>query len=112
MKQGPNVTKLIAHKMSLIMVPTGVENAFAATLSNLTKPGGISDAATQAAEWVKNALAAVKAAPDNLFGDDDEAIAGEILRKAWEKMGPATCPKCGGSRYHTRLKGCRCGRCD
>jgi hypothetical protein len=28
------------------------------------------------------------------------------------KTSPAVCPKCGGMRVHTRLRGYRCQRCD
>jgi hypothetical protein len=35
--------------------------------------------AREAEAWVEQALAAVKAAPGNPYGNDDEAIAGEIL---------------------------------
>lgn len=111
-QQGPNVRRLIASKMSLIMIPPGTGSGLATAVRTMLKPGGIGDAAKEATEWVRQAIAAVKAAPDNPYGDDDEAIAGEILRRMWEKQGPATCPTCGGSRYHTRLKGYRCLRCD
>jgi hypothetical protein len=37
--------------------------------------------AREATAWVEQALAAVKSARDNPYGDDDEAIAGEILRQ-------------------------------
>lgn len=110
--QGPNVRRLIAHKMSLIMVPPGAKDGFAAAVGSMLRPGGIGDAAKEATEWVRQAIAAVKAAPDNPHGDDDEAIAGEILRQVWKKQGPATCPTCGGSRYHTRLRGYLCLRCN
>jgi hypothetical protein len=112
MAQGPNVKRLITHKMSLIMVPAGSKDGLAAALNSLTRPGGIGDAAKEATAWVEQAIAAVKAAPDNPYGDDDEAIAGEILRGIWKKQGGTTCPTCGGQRYHTRLKGYRCPRCD
>ena len=108
--QGPNVKKLIVHKMSLLMVPPA--GGLAETVALMAKPGGIGGAAKEATVWVEQAIAAAKAAPGNPYGDDDEAIAGEILRQAWKKQGPATCPTCGGSRYHTRLKGYRCYRCD
>lgn len=80
MKQGPNVRKLIAHKMSLLMVPPGIGNkAFSHAMGELTKPGNLVEIAKEATRWVEAALAAVKAAPDCPFGNDDEAIAKEIL---------------------------------
>jgi hypothetical protein len=43
--------------------------------------GDLKAAAREAQAWVRDVIAAIKAAPDNLFGDNDEAIAGEILRQ-------------------------------
>lgn len=84
MIQGPNVKKLIVHKMSLDMVPSGggLPDALAAF-------GKIGDHARVATDWVSQAIAAVKAAPGNPYGDDDEAIAGEILRRIEARK--ATC---------------------
>lgn len=76
MKQGPNVKKLIVHKMTLDMVPTG-----AGIGDVIEKFGDLAGYARRATEWVEVALRAVKAAPDNPYGEDDEAIAAEILRK-------------------------------
>ncbi len=78
--QGPNVRKLIVTKMSLIMVPPGSGTIYTA-LEAMVKPGNIGDVARQATEWVEAAIAAVKMAHGNPYGDDDEAIAGEILRQ-------------------------------
>jgi hypothetical protein len=77
MIQGPNVRKLIAHKMSLLMVPKGA--GLAGALKSMVTPGAIGNFAREATQWVETALAAVKAAPGNPYGDDDEAIAVEIL---------------------------------
>lgn len=85
--QGPNVKKLIIRKMSLLMVPAstpkgkGMEMA----VNALRKPGNIGATAREATAWVEAALEAVRSAPDNPYGDDDEAIAGEILRQIEEK---------------------------
>jgi hypothetical protein len=43
----------------------------------------------EATAWVAEAIAAIKAVPGNTFGDDDEAIAGEILRLVEEEKGAA-----------------------
>lgn len=79
MPQGPNVKKLIARKMSVDAIPSG--GGLADGIKFLMSPGRIVAAAREATAWVETAIAAVKAAPDNSFGDDDEAIAGEILRQ-------------------------------
>lgn len=80
MIQGPNVRKLIVRKMTLIMVPAcgGLQSV----ASCLTRPGGIEQAAREASDWVETVLSSVKSSLDNPYGDDDEAIAGEILSKA------------------------------
>lgn len=77
--QGPNVKKLIVRKMSMLMVPKGA--GLQDVMQSLTSPGNIGEAAKQATEWVESAIAAVKTAPDNPYGREDEAIAGEILRR-------------------------------
>lgn len=77
---GPNVKKLIVHKMSLLMVPPGCGNGLQTALAALTKPGNLVAVAREATQWVEAAIAVVKTAPDNPYGDDDEAIAETILQ--------------------------------
>jgi hypothetical protein len=81
--QGPNVKKLICHKISLDAVPPG--GGFQSAIEFLSDKDRIVSSARSATQWVETALAAVKAAPGNPYGDDDEAIAGEILRQIEEK---------------------------
>jgi hypothetical protein len=81
---GPNVKKLIAHKMSLDAIPPG--GGIADGVSFLLS-GKLGESAKAASEWVRRAIATVKAAPDNPFGDDDEAIAAELLRRIDEARG-------------------------
>jgi hypothetical protein len=59
------------------MIPAG--GGFQAGLQALSSAESITSHARKATEWVQWALNAVKVSPDNIFGDDDEAIAGEIL---------------------------------
>jgi lysozyme family protein len=42
----------------------------------------------RASKWVQEAIDAVKSAPDNPYGDNDEAIAEAILAKLDEKRRP------------------------
>ncbi len=79
MKQGPNVKKLIAHKMSLIMIPPGSKNGLATGIAALRKPGNIFAVCREATAWVEAALSAVKSAPGGMVYTDDEQIAGIIL---------------------------------
>jgi hypothetical protein len=76
---GPNVNRLIVRKVSLLAVPSdgGLKDA----VDLFAIPGRLVSLSRQATEWVDAAIAAVKAAPDNPYGDDDEAIAAEILRR-------------------------------
>jgi hypothetical protein len=81
--QGPNVKKLICHKISLDAVPAG--GGLQSAIEFLSDKDRIISSARSATQWVETAIAAVKVAPGNPFGDDDEAIAGEILRGIEER---------------------------
>ncbi len=81
--QGPNVKKLAIHKMTLDAVPPG--GGLASAINFLTTPGRIQSSAKDAVAWVFEAIDVVKSAPDNTFGNDDEAIAAEILRRIDER---------------------------
>lgn len=83
---GPNVRKLIARKLSLLAIPVGSgENSFIMGVEALTNRGKFVSLAAEASDWVRDAIQAVKSAPDNAYGDDDEAIAGIILRRIEEQ---------------------------
>ena len=77
--QGPNVKKLIVRKMSTDAIPPG--GGLAAGIKFLSSKENIVAGAKAATQWVEAAIAAVKSAPDNPFGNDDEAIAAEILHR-------------------------------
>jgi hypothetical protein len=83
MRAGPNVRKLIVHKMSFLLVPPlrgdDEGRAIAVAVAGLFRPGNLMRVCREATAWVRAALTAVKAAPDNPYGDDDELIAGVIL---------------------------------
>jgi hypothetical protein len=80
-RQGTNVKKLIVHKMAVLMIPPGTANPLGVGVAALVRPGNLAAVAREATAWVEQILTAVKAAPDNPYGTDDEAIAGEILRQ-------------------------------
>ena len=86
MIQGPNIKKLIIHKMSMIAVPKGA--GIGDALNFMTKPGAIGNAAKEATEWIENALKAIRLADDpNPWRDaTDEEIAGHLLREIDSKM--------------------------
>ncbi len=81
--QGPNLRKFICHKMSLLLVPPG--GGLASALTAMATPGRLLAASREATAWGEAAIAAVKSTPNNPYGDDDEAIAGEILRQVAAK---------------------------
>lgn len=79
---GPNVQRLIARKMALIAIPPG--GGIGDGLAFLQDKEKMVQAGKDAATWVHQAIQAIKCAPDNRWGDDDEAIAAEILRRIAE----------------------------
>jgi hypothetical protein len=82
-KQGPNVKRLIAHRMSVVIVPSG--GGLPDALQAMTSPGRLVEIGREATAWVRQAIDAVIAAPGNPYGNDDEAIAGEILQRIDER---------------------------
>ncbi len=82
---GPNVKKLIIHKMSLDAIPPG--GGVADGLKFFTDKERISKTLRESNEWVKQAIFVVRNVREpNLFKNStDEDIAGEILRKIEEK---------------------------
>lgn len=83
---GPNVKKLIAHKMSLDAIPRG--GGFEDGLNFLSSKDNITEGAKRAKDWVKLAIESVrKAGEPNPWKDcDDEAIAGYFLKKIEERQ--------------------------
>lgn len=76
---GPNVARLTAFKFALLLVPAGDERA--AALAIPCNPT-LRDHVFRAAEaWAKSSIEAAKCIQGSVYGSDDEAIAGEILRR-------------------------------
>lgn len=103
-KIGPKVKALIIHKFSRDAIPGG--GGLASALGVLTNPGALSDGMRQAQEWVLEAIQMVKVAPNNPYGDDDEAIAKAILEKI-----PGICPECGRGMTNLGQHGMKCLSC-
>ena len=84
---GPNVKKLIIHKVSLDAIPSG--GGVVAGLEFLSNKEKISKTVRAAEEWVKQALLVVRSAgdPNPWKSSSDEDIAEEILRKIQDKQG-------------------------
>jgi hypothetical protein len=78
---GPNVKRLIVRRMALLLIPVGSgKDSVTFGIEALTNPGRLSATVSEASAWVRRAIAAVKTAPDNPYGNDDEVIAGVLLR--------------------------------
>jgi len=82
-KLGKNMKRLLAIKVSRDAIPNG--GGFASGLEFLMNPERIKEVSLKSLEWCDQAIAAVKSAPDNPYGDDEEVIAGAILEKMGEK---------------------------
>ena len=80
---GPNFKRLVCMKASQIIIPKNCKIADA--INSIIAPGRLQDATRVAYEWVRFAIDAVKKAPANPFGNDEEAIAGEILKRVAER---------------------------
>jgi hypothetical protein len=76
-KLGPNIKRLMAFKVARDAIPNG--GGFAAGMTLFTEPGRLAELSRAALEWVDQAIAAMRSAPDNPYGDDEETIAGVIL---------------------------------
>lgn len=76
---GPNAKNLLAHLIALEAVPPGggIQNG----LDFLTNPELRKQVAEKAIQKLKEIAKVVKSAPDNPYGDDDEAIFAAVLQK-------------------------------
>lgn len=74
---GPNVKKLIIHKMSLIAIPVGSgDRSLELGIQAITNMKPVYQ---EARDWVEAAIALVRVAPDCPYTTDEE-IAGAILQ--------------------------------
>ena len=77
-KIGPNLKKLMIRKMARDAVPPGTGNPMGATIEAMKDPTSLM---RRALAWCDEAVLAVRSAPDNPYGDDEEVIAGAILAR-------------------------------
>jgi uncharacterized membrane protein YcjF (UPF0283 family) len=80
-----NMTRLVIEKMAVGAIPEGA--GFPEALGFLADGAKITAGAHAASEWVRGKIQEVRDAPGrNTWKDkDDEAIAGEILRRLYER---------------------------
>ncbi len=103
---GPNVTKLITKFIAREAVPPG--GGLASALEFFSNPEQRKQVLDSAEAKAIQAIQAIKSAPDNPFGDDDERIAGELLAKIQERH---LTPRAADLRYARRVP-CTCGQDD
>ena len=84
-KLGPNTRKLLAYFIAREAVPPG--GGLADGLNFLTDSDVRRQGMERAMSNLDAALTAVKSAPDNPYGDDDEAIAAAILGRVENAKG-------------------------
>lgn len=93
-KIGPNVKRLIIRKMSLLAIPPGSgKDSLSLGVEMFTSRGKFASIAAEASDWVRQAIAVMKTAPDNPYGDDNEAIAGALLKGIEEREALNAKPK-------------------
>jgi hypothetical protein len=80
--QGPNVKRLIVHRMSSLLVPPG--GGVGGVVASLMAPGNLARVAREATAWVEEAIRVLRTSPDCPEGDD-EHLAGLILAKIEER---------------------------
>lgn len=78
---GPNMKRLIIHKVSVDAIPQG--GGLGAGIGFLTSRGALMNGFRSAAEWCRSAVKAVRSAaePNRWKEATDEEIAAEILRR-------------------------------
>lgn len=81
---GKNKKRLIALFSSRLAVPPG--GGLAAALEVLMNPERLKETTLQAVQMADDAIAAMKAAPDNPYGDDEETIAGAIVAEVEKRV--------------------------
>lgn len=80
---GPNMSRLIVHKISVDAVPSGggVQSAIEFIMN-----GRLEKSAKEASVWALRAVEAVLAAPDYTGEKTEEGVAGMILQKLDERL--------------------------
>lgn len=80
---GPNFKRLMAYKVAREAVPPG--GGMASAIQSIVTPGRLSELSRDALVWCDAAIDAIRSAPDNPYGNDEETIAGAILNELDKK---------------------------
>lgn len=86
-KYGPNVTRLITKFIAREAVPPG--GGISSALEFFTNAQHRNAILAVAEKKAIQAIQAIKSAPDNPYGNDDETIANEILSRIQKREGKA-----------------------
>ena len=81
-----SVQRLVIRKMLHDAIPDG--GGLQDGIAFLLNQDAMNEGYRRASKWVQEAIHAVKSAPDNPYGDNDEAVAEAILAKLDEKRRP------------------------
>jgi hypothetical protein len=82
-KLSTNVKRLMARFAAREAIPRG--GGMADAIQSIITPGRMAELSRNALAKVDLAIAAMRAAPDNPYGDDEETIAGAILAEIEKK---------------------------
>jgi hypothetical protein len=80
---GPNLKKLMIHFMAVDAVPPG--GGLQSAVDLIMSPNGLRDSAMRSLAQALAAIDAMRAAPDNPYGNDEEIIAGEFVKQIEER---------------------------
>lgn len=80
---GPNLKKLMIHFMAVDAVPVG--GSLQSAVDLIMSPNGLRDSAIRSLTKALAAIGAMRAAPDNPYGNDEEVIAGEFVKQIEER---------------------------
>ena len=80
---GPNLKKLMIHFMAVDAVPAG--GGLQSAVDLIMSPNGLRDSAMRSLTKALAAIDAMRAAPDNPYGNDEETIAGEFVKQIEER---------------------------
>lgn len=82
-KLGPNFKRLMAYKVARDALPRGgnLQDKFQAGMDTFTGPGRLAALTLAAIQWCDEAINVMRSAPDNPYGNDEETIAGAIVKE-------------------------------
>lgn len=80
---GPNMKRLMAYRVAREAIPPG--GGMASAIQSIVTPGRLSELSRNALAWCDEAINAMRSAPDNPYGDDEETIAGAIVAELDKK---------------------------